>query len=153
MFAKEKTTLKFCRKERRGFEWTIFIKWKISQHTLLLLQNIPIAKHTYGKVWNFFPLLLHFSREKLFIISSSSLKFPVGQSRKFLLAYCLTFFIVYLIVKEIQNVFWRINDREKKFLTLYRTYFLRWVVKTAGVANHRKAAKRSFTIALNNLRV
>ena len=45
--------------------------------------SASIAKHTYGKVWNFFLLLLHFSREKLFIISSSSLKFPVGQSRKF----------------------------------------------------------------------
>ena len=42
-----------------------------------------IAKHAYGKVWNFFLNLLHFSREELFIILSTSLKFPVGQSRKF----------------------------------------------------------------------
>ena len=27
-----------------------------------------IAKHAYGKVWNFFRNLLHFSREELFII-------------------------------------------------------------------------------------
>ena len=38
-----------------------------------------IAKHAYGKVWNFFLNLLHFSREELFIILSTSLKFPVGQ--------------------------------------------------------------------------
>ena len=42
-----------------------------------------IAKHAYGKVWNFFLNLLHFSREELFIILSTSFKFPVGQSRKF----------------------------------------------------------------------
>ena len=42
-----------------------------------------IAKHDYGKVWNFFLVLLHFSREKFIIIFSTSLKFAVGQSRKF----------------------------------------------------------------------
>ena len=42
-----------------------------------------VVKHAYGKVWNFFLVLLNFSREKLFIILSTSLKFPVGQSRKF----------------------------------------------------------------------
>ena len=40
------------------------------------------SKHAYGKVWNIF-LILHFSREKFITNLSTSLKFPVGLSRKF----------------------------------------------------------------------
>ena len=40
------------------------------------------SKHAHGKVWNIF-LILDFSREKFITNWSTSLKFPVGLSRKF----------------------------------------------------------------------
>ena len=52
--------LKFCRKEERYFEWSILIERKITQHTLLLLQNMLMEK-----VEIFFHF---FTREKFVII-------------------------------------------------------------------------------------
>ena len=113
-----------------------------------------VAKHAYGKVWNFFLILLHFSREKLFIILLTSLKFPVGQSRKFLISTLPYIFdSLFWQLKKFRMQFWRVNYREIKLLTLVQTYFLCWVVKTAGVANHYRDADRSFTMAVNNPRL
>ena len=113
-----------------------------------------IAKHAYGKVWNFFLNLLHFSRN--FIIHDFVNFFKVsGRSIEEILISTLLYisYISLDSLKKFKMYFWRINDWEIKFLTLDRTYFLCWVIKTAGVANHRRAAKRSFTIAVNNPRV
>ena len=45
--------------------------------------SATIEKHANGKVWNFFSNFLHFSGEKFIINLSTSLRFLVGQSRKF----------------------------------------------------------------------
>ena len=52
--------LKFCRKEERYFEWSILIERKITQHTLLLLQNMLMEK---VEIFFYF-----FTREKFVII-------------------------------------------------------------------------------------
>ena len=52
--------LKFCRKEERYFEWSILIERKITQHTLLPLQNMLMEK---VEIFFYF-----FTREKFVII-------------------------------------------------------------------------------------
>ena len=52
--------LKFCRKEERYFEWSILIERKITQHTLLSLQNMLMEK---VEIFFYF-----FTREKFVII-------------------------------------------------------------------------------------
>ena len=41
------------------------------------------SKHAHGKVWNIFLMFTSLSREKFITNWSTSLKFPVGLSRKF----------------------------------------------------------------------
>ena len=100
-----------------------------------------ISKMLMAKFETFF-LFYYISQERspYFV---NFFKVSIGKSRKFQSTHCLTFLIVCSIVKEIQNVFLRKIDTEIKLLTLYRTYFLCWVVKTTGVADHRRDAKRS----------
>ena len=89
LFATAKTTCakKVCGKEESSFEWNILMKWKITQLTLLLLQNMFMEK--------FENVFIYFLREKFIIALLTSLKFAVGQSRKFWWACWLTFSIVF----------------------------------------------------------
>ena len=86
--------LKLCRNEERSFEWSVLKKWKITQHT-----QIIIAKYSQGKVWLFFLLLLnyfylfifYFSREKfIFSIVVNFFKVP-GRSIKGILISTLLY--------------------------------------------------------------
>ena len=90
--------LKLCRKEERSFEWSVLKKWKITQHT-----QIIIAKYSQGKVWHFFLLLLnffclfifYFSREKfIFIIVVNFFKVPGRSIDGNWSAHCFIFFIL-----------------------------------------------------------
>ena len=55
-----------------------------------------IAKHAYGKVWNFFLNLLHFSREELFIILSTSIKKTGRSIEEILISTLLYIFYISL---------------------------------------------------------
>ena len=141
--------LKFFRKEERSFEWSILMKRKIEQ-----TYSDIIAKHANGRVWNFFSKFIIFLKREIIHYFVNFFKVSGRSIEEILISTLL--YISYISLdslKKFKMYFWRINDWEIKFLTLDRTYFLCWVIKTAGVANHRRAAKRSFTIAVNNPRV
>ena len=77
--------LKLCRKEGRSFEWSVLKRWKITQHTQSLLQDILKAKFDIFFYFFKFFKFLFISQEKYssLLFLWPFLKFPVGQSRDF----------------------------------------------------------------------
>ena len=77
--------LKLCRKEGRSFEWSVLKRWKITQHTQSLLQDILKAKFDiFFYFFKFFKFLfISQERNSSLLLLWPFLKFPIGQSRDF----------------------------------------------------------------------
>lgn len=86
LIAAVKTTFtKTLQKEERSFEWNVLKRWKITQHTQSLLQDILKAKFDIFFYFLKFLKFLFISQERnsFLLFLWPSLKFPVGQSRDF----------------------------------------------------------------------
>ena len=80
---------------------------------MLLLKNMLMAK------FETFFLIFYISQERNLSLICQPLKGFWSVNRgNFNQRTALHLLIVYLIDKEIQNVFWRVNDSEINFLTL-----------------------------------